>query len=434
MQASTSPTPRTRRRVVVDNRALALTIGTRIRAARLRAGLTQQELAGDRYTKAYVSALELGHAKPSMAALDYLAPRLGTTPDRILAEPRDRWTRLDADLHLAAGRYAQAARAYEDLLETTTDRLARAEMELALGEALCRTARVTEAARPLTEAMHVFDAVARPEERNRARYWLAYVHHVLDDVDEARRLLHGLLEDSPESMDPEFGVRVRIALAQVESAQRNHERALAYLEEARSAAAELDLPRRATWLDSLARARHAAGDAEGAIRAGMEALALFRAAESTQQVASIENELAVTFLRMGSTARARELAEAAQEHAGQVGDASMLAAVTDTRAAIALSSGDAAEALRLADEVLADGRPDVSTATRMSSLMVRARALGTLGRPHEALPSWEAAAAEAAASPSPARRRDVYGAWAESLAAEGRHAEAYEIMRRALED
>ena len=65
---------KTRRRVVVDQRALAQAIGTRIRAARLAAQLTQQELAGDRYTKAYISALELGHAKPSMAALDYLRP------------------------------------------------------------------------------------------------------------------------------------------------------------------------------------------------------------------------------------------------------------------------------------------------------------------------------------------------------------------------
>ena len=36
------------------------------------------KLAGDRYTKAYVSALETGHSKPSMAALNFFADRLGT--------------------------------------------------------------------------------------------------------------------------------------------------------------------------------------------------------------------------------------------------------------------------------------------------------------------------------------------------------------------
>lgn len=433
MQMS-SQTTRTRRRVVVDNRALALTIGSRIRAARLRAGLTQQELAGDRYTKAYISALELGHAKPSMAALDYLAPRLGTSPDRILAEPKDRWTRLDADLRMAAGAWVEATQAYEELLETATDRTARAEMQLALGEALCRTSRITEAARPLSDALQAFAASGRAEDHDRAQYWLAYVHHVLDDVDEARRLLHGVLGGAAAAADPEFAVRARIALAQVESAQRNHDRALTYLEEARASAEQLDLPRRATWLDSLARARHAAGDAEGAIRAGMDALALYRAVEATHHVAGIENELAGTFVRLGNLGRARELGESARAHALQAGDAALVTAVVDTLAGIALAAGDHEEALRLADDVLAEGRPDVSAATRMSSLMVRARALGALGRPDDALPSWEAAAAEAAASPSAARRRDVYGAWAESLATEGRHAEAYEVMRRALED
>ena len=56
--------------------ALAQQIGARIREARKRSGFTQQQLAGDRYTKAYVSALETGIARPSMVALSYLAERL----------------------------------------------------------------------------------------------------------------------------------------------------------------------------------------------------------------------------------------------------------------------------------------------------------------------------------------------------------------------
>lgn len=423
-----------RRRVVVDHRELARTIGARIRAARLRAGLTQPELAGDRYTKAYISALELGHAKPSMAALDYLAPRLGTTPDRILAEPKDRWTRLDADLRLASGRFAEAAQAYADLLETATDRAARAELGLGLGEASCRLGLPTEAAGPLADAERSFDALGRVADRDRARYWLAYVHHMLDDVDEARRLLRGLLEPGSDMEDADFEVRVRIALAQVESAQRNHERALAYLEEARAAVDRLDLPRRATWLDSLARARQAAGDDEGAVRAGLEALVLFRTIEATNLQANAENELALTFARMGSLVQAATYAEAARTHAAASSDTAMLACALDTLASIALAAGDASEAIRLADEVLSDEHGGATDSTRMSAHVTRARALGALARTDEAVAAWEAAAAIAAASPSPARRREVFGAWADALASEGRHAEAYELMRRAIDD
>src|SRR5918999_2957243 len=96
-------TVKTRRRVVVDDRPLAQAIGQRLRQARLAAGLTQQQLAGERYTKAYISALENGIAKPSMAALNYLAPRLGKTASEILADPNPAWARVEADLGLPAG-------------------------------------------------------------------------------------------------------------------------------------------------------------------------------------------------------------------------------------------------------------------------------------------------------------------------------------------
>jgi len=141
-----STTVRTRRRVVVDHTELAKAIGTRIRAARLAAGLTQQELAGDRYTKAYVSALELGHAKPSMAALDYLAPRLGTRPDRLIGDDSERWTRLDADLHLAAGRFDQALEAFHALASRERDKVRRGELLLGAGEAAVRARRFAEGA------------------------------------------------------------------------------------------------------------------------------------------------------------------------------------------------------------------------------------------------------------------------------------------------
>ena len=71
-----------RRSLAAEDRDLAEQIGVRLRAARLRAGLTQREVAEGRYTKAYVSALENGLIKPSMAALRFLAERLGNNRQR----------------------------------------------------------------------------------------------------------------------------------------------------------------------------------------------------------------------------------------------------------------------------------------------------------------------------------------------------------------
>src|SRR3954453_1061336 len=106
-----------RRRLVVDDSELAARIGQRIRAARHQAGMTQQQLAQGRYTKAYISALEKGHAKPSMAALNFISGRLGLPPSRFLADTSGQWERISADLALASGRYAQAADLYRALLE-----------------------------------------------------------------------------------------------------------------------------------------------------------------------------------------------------------------------------------------------------------------------------------------------------------------------------
>ena len=64
------------RSLAAEDRELALELGRRLRDARLRAQLTQQAVAEPRYSKGYISALELGYAKPSLAALVWLTRRL----------------------------------------------------------------------------------------------------------------------------------------------------------------------------------------------------------------------------------------------------------------------------------------------------------------------------------------------------------------------
>lgn len=63
-------------------------LGGRLRSARRLAGLTQSEVAGERFTKSYISAIEHELVRPSLAALDYLANQLGTTCARLLS-PED---------------------------------------------------------------------------------------------------------------------------------------------------------------------------------------------------------------------------------------------------------------------------------------------------------------------------------------------------------
>src|SRR3954468_7537308 len=53
-----------------------LRLGERLRQLRVAAGLTQTELAGDRFSKEYVSQIERGKTRPTQETIEWLAGRL----------------------------------------------------------------------------------------------------------------------------------------------------------------------------------------------------------------------------------------------------------------------------------------------------------------------------------------------------------------------
>src|SRR5919197_139856 len=54
-----------------------LRLGERLRQLRVAAGMTQTELAGDRFSKEYVSQIERGKTRPTGETIEWLAARLG---------------------------------------------------------------------------------------------------------------------------------------------------------------------------------------------------------------------------------------------------------------------------------------------------------------------------------------------------------------------
>ena len=69
-------------------------LGERVRSLRLAAGLTQTQLAGDRFSKEYVSQIERGKTRPTRDTVTWLADRLGVDTDflavGVAAETRSR--------------------------------------------------------------------------------------------------------------------------------------------------------------------------------------------------------------------------------------------------------------------------------------------------------------------------------------------------------
>jgi transcriptional regulator with XRE-family HTH domain len=422
-----------RRSLAAEDLDLAQQIGTRLRAARQRAGLTQQQVAAGRYTKAYVSALENGLIKPSMAALRFLAVRLGTTPSDLLSEPTERWARIESEIRLASGDWQAAIDGLDALLERDPQGIERARTLLGLAEGHYRIGNTTEAIRAASEADERFAKAGHREESQRARYWLAAGHHQGDNPAEARLIFEQLLAEHSEAgpLLPDFRVRVLIALGTVLSNAGEPKQALLLLEEARGIGADLDDRRRATLYASLAEGYRATGDMEAAIRTGLQSLTLFRAAEADAEAAWTENELAMIYLALGNLRQATRHAGQARTAFENMKQDRFLAHVLETEAQIALAAGDSALATDRAAEAAELARKSGNGKAEVSALFTEARAARAAGDKARAAEVLAVVAGLAKDGPK-SRLREILTEWSELCAESGDLPKAYELSRQAL--
>jgi tetratricopeptide (TPR) repeat protein len=94
-------------------------LGERVRRLRVGAGLTQSELAGERFSKEYVSQIERGKTRPTNETVEWLAARLGVDPGFLASGvSSDERGRVEAALARAdalsrSHRYEEAIREFE---------------------------------------------------------------------------------------------------------------------------------------------------------------------------------------------------------------------------------------------------------------------------------------------------------------------------------
>jgi transcriptional regulator with XRE-family HTH domain len=406
---------RTRRVIVVDNTHVARRVGARIRQARTRVGLTQAKLAEGRYTAAYISALERGLAKPSMAALTFLSERLGVSVPDLVAEERPSAGRLEADLLLAAARHQEALDRYDALLETAgEDRRIRAELLRGRAEALCRLDRGREAIAPASAAAEIYDGLAAPGDAALARFWLAVGHYQADNPSEARGIFEQLLanERAGVRVAPDFRFRLLAGLGNVEAWDGQSERALTYMEEARSLLGDISLRQRAAFLSGLALQYRFVGDLERSIRVGHESLGLYRAADAELEEAALQNNMGINFIDLGNTARAEEHLTRARELAERHEDPRLLSEVAEAEARLALARGDDARAIERAQAAVAAAQSGGSYLAAVGAHVTLGRLAHRNGDRPAAESAFEVAAALLRRNRARSRLRDVLAEWA----------------------
>src|SRR6188472_3859521 len=96
-------------------------LGERVRQLRVAAGLTQTDLAGDRFSKEYVSQIERGKTRPTRETIEWLAGKLGVDPGflerGVSADERSRVETMlaRAEALTNAERYDESIEEYENL-------------------------------------------------------------------------------------------------------------------------------------------------------------------------------------------------------------------------------------------------------------------------------------------------------------------------------
>ena len=318
-------------------------LGARLRALRLRAGLTQAQLAADRFSKEYVSQIERGKTRPTEATVAWLAGRLGVDPSflrtGVSADERDRVEAAVSrgEALLVAGRPEEAVAAYAalapsleagppeirlralvgeararvecgdvrgalDLLlrarELSEDRrfsdLERAEVLLGLGVCRYKLSSVSTALALLNEAYAFAERPALPSDQLKSRilHWRSRCYRRQREYEAAREDVERALELAQSVQDPRTVASLYFQASLLADREGRWVLARAYAERAKVGFEELaDRMNVGRLLNNLGGLHHRLGDSDQAIaylkRAFTTALDLGNDADAAQAISSL---------------------------------------------------------------------------------------------------------------------------------------------------
>jgi tetratricopeptide (TPR) repeat protein len=187
-------------------------LGDRLRLLRVAAGLTQTELAGDRFSKEYVSQIERGKTRPTVETVAWLAQRLDVDPAFLTSGiSTDERGRVEALLARAealtnAHEYKDAIAAYEQArAAVAATNSAELDVRTRSGEAWARMEEgdVKTAIELLTGARHVVEGAHFTDvDRADILYRLGVCRYKLSSISTALGLFNEALELADRSELP----------------------------------------------------------------------------------------------------------------------------------------------------------------------------------------------------------------------------------------
>jgi tetratricopeptide (TPR) repeat protein len=232
-----------------------LRLGARLRQLRAAASLTQSELAGDRFSKEYVSQIERGKTRPTRETIEWLAARLGVDPGFLAnGVATDERGRLEgalarAETLIEALMNDEAAAEYESLVPAAR---ATGVPELTVraligaGRTQMRLGGLRTGLELLNEARGIVESVPFSDlERAEVLYALGVCRYLLNSVQTALGLLNEALNLAERSGMPSDQLRSNILSwrSRCWRRQRDYEAAREDIERALELAEDANDPR-----------------------------------------------------------------------------------------------------------------------------------------------------------------------------------------------
>lgn len=374
-----------------------MTLGQKIRAARLEQRLTQEQLAGRDFTKSYISEIERDNRTPRLTTLKILARRLGRPLSYFLdgaTEDREAEALLMVGLaHFHAGALAEAEAWFNHAVDAAADgdELLQARIELALANVEQRLGHDLRAWRRVERVLRVLTHGGERQALIRAHACLGRSKLAAGDPASAAWTFEAALQLLPDpEADPSEAAALHCQLGIArEQAGQTAEAAQAFQKALEIAEAFADSQRAGAWHVTQAAGAATDGRFEAAIAEAGQAIAVYDAFDHQQRLAESHwrlGDLEARAERWTEAQRHYSMSIAAYGAAGHVRGA----AQTLGRFVEALRGQVPPEAARaIGETALAllpndGGAPGVADDDRASRLWLRGTIQRILGRLDEA--------------------------------------------------
>jgi tetratricopeptide (TPR) repeat protein len=332
-------------------------LGDRLRLLRVAAGLTQTELAGDRFSKEYVSQIERGKTRPTAETIEWLAQQLNVDP-----------------AFLSSG--------------VSTDERSRVEALLARAEALSQGYRYKEAVEVFEEARAAVAATNSVELDVRTRSGEAWARMQEGDVRTAIELLNtarAVAEGSVFSDVDRAEIVFRLGVCRYKLSSIST--AVALLDEALALATRSDMPADGLRSDIYhwrSRCHRRQRDFEAAREDVEHALELAQGVDDRRKMADAYFQASLVAERTGHWVLSRTYAERAKNLFQELDDERTVGRLLNNLGGLSLLLGKPEQAI---DQLKAS----FAVAVEVDSKGDAAQAMGGLATVHLRLGDWDAA-------------------------------------------